>query len=1130
MQVKEERRSHWLDRPLLSSIRIDWETVIFAIIILLVIFTRFYNLESRVMSHDETTHVYFSWKLFKGQGYQHAPLSHGPLQFHLVALSYFLFGDNDFTARIPAAIFSIAAVVFLWNYRRYLGRIGALVAAGLFLISPFMLYYGRYVRNEIFAAFFGLVTLWAILRYLETGTSRYLYYLSAVTALHFAAKETSFIYTAQALLFLGFLFLQRVSTRPWKRKSDRDAFLFFLLAGLILFAIALGVGLISYNAGTLSAAETLTPVDASQGSGLSSTLDSLSPTTLVFGALGVMAFLMAVFYLVRGLGIKAFRQERSFDLIVLLGTLVLPHLSAFPIRWAGWDPLDYSSMDSMLHVAAFLVPMILIALAIGLWWNARLWLQNNAIFYAIFTVLFTTVFTNGAGFFTGLVGSLGYWLEQQGVQRGSQPWYYYLLVQVPVYEYLAALGTLLAGALGLRGLLRRRQEPSRPTADSQEFDADYQMPPAKGRSLALQLFGFWTVTSLLAYSIAGEKMPWLTVHIALPMLLLAGWAFGRLIESVDWAAFRVKRGWLTVLLLVLFLSGLGGTLAALFGRTPPFQGQELDQLQATSRFLLSLIVSLLSGWGLSRLLSTWRGGQILRVGMLAVFAFLALLTARAAAMAAYINYDDPTELLVYAHSASGPKQALERIEEISLRTTDGLGLAVAYDNETTYPYWWYLRNYYNQRYYGATPTRDLQELPVILVGEPNYSRIEPVVGDAYYRFDYHRIWWPNQDYFNLTWERIWNALTDPQMRAALFQIWLNRDYSLYGQITGKDFSLPNWSPAVDMRMYVRKDVVAKLWEYGVGPAVEEVVADPYEGKQIELSPDLVIGTSGAGEGEFNAPHGIALAPDGSFYVADTDNHRIQHFAADGTFLNQWGSYASVDVGEAPGGTFYQPWGLAVGSDGSVYVADTWNHRIQKFTAEGEFLTMWGTFEQGDLPNAFWGPRDIAIDQYGNLLITDTGNKRVAIYDSDGNYLSSFGGAGLSLGQLDEPVGIAINPITSQVYIADTWNQRIQVFEGDSQGDYYPIISWDINGWFGQSLENKPYLAIDGQGNVYATDPELGRVLVFSSTGEFLYYWGADATSSESFGLASALAFDGEDGLWVSDGSKDRLLHFTLPQE
>jgi len=124
----------WLDRSILHTFRLNLEVLIFILILVAAVFTRLFDLESRVMSHDETSHVYFSWLLYRGQGYAHDPVTHGPFQFHIVALSYFLFGDNDLTARLPAALFSIATIAFAWAYRRYLGRAGALLAALLLLI------------------------------------------------------------------------------------------------------------------------------------------------------------------------------------------------------------------------------------------------------------------------------------------------------------------------------------------------------------------------------------------------------------------------------------------------------------------------------------------------------------------------------------------------------------------------------------------------------------------------------------------------------------------------------------------------------------------------------------------------------------------------------------------------------------------------------------------------------------------------------------------------------------------------------------------------------------------------------------------------------------------------------------
>jgi hypothetical protein len=147
----------------------DWASVLFIGILLVTVISRYAMLGERVMSHDETSHVYFSWLLEQGRGYKHDPITHGPLQFHLMALSYFLFGDNDFrlASRMPVAFLT---VVFMWNYRRYLGRVGWLVAAFLLLIS-LMLYYGRYARSEAFVALFAVIGIWAVLRYFDTGAS-----------------------------------------------------------------------------------------------------------------------------------------------------------------------------------------------------------------------------------------------------------------------------------------------------------------------------------------------------------------------------------------------------------------------------------------------------------------------------------------------------------------------------------------------------------------------------------------------------------------------------------------------------------------------------------------------------------------------------------------------------------------------------------------------------------------------------------------------------------------------------------------------------------------------------------------------------------------------------------------------
>ncbi|HVO70817.1 MAG TPA: NHL repeat-containing protein, partial [Aggregatilineaceae bacterium] len=665
-----------------------------------------------------------------------------------------------------------------------------------------------------------------------------------------------------------------------------------------------------------------------------------------------------------------------------------------------------------------------------------------------------------------------------------------------------------------------------------------EFPPERAYTVktpVAALLLYWSLSSLAAYSLAGERMPWLTVHIAGAMILASGWGLGYLIDTTPWKRIAAGKSRLVSLLLIpIILTSLIGVLSSVLGATGPFQGVTVPQLQATATFTVSLVAFILSTFGFVRLLKDWEARSLARLLVLGIFALMAVLTARTAYTASFINYDDATEFLVYAHAAPGPKEALAQMTEISERLTKGKDLVVAYDNETNYPWWWYLRDWPNKKYYGDNPGRDILDAAIITVGDANYSKVEPLVKNNYIMFEYMRLWWPMQDYFNLTWDRVWNAISNPEMRQALFDIWLNRDYTLYAQVTGeKTLTLTNWQPSARFRVYIRKDIMAQMWNYGAAPsAASPVTVDPYQAALLNTLPDMATGSAGTAQGQFNAPRGVAVSPiDGTIYIADSRNNRIVHYSADLTrVLGTWGSFADVlkNPNSAPGGTFSEPWGVAVGPDGSVFVADTFNMRIQKFTADGTFIKMWGYFGQAEKPDAFWGPRGLAFDSKGNLFVTDTGNKRVVVFTADGDPVTSFGTGGAAQGQLDEPVGIDVDK-QGNVYVADTWNQRIQEFAPDATGtNYLPMRMWDVSGWFGQSLDNKPFLALDPDGNVWVTDPEGGRVLEFTADGKYLRGIQAVTTEPGNFTLPAGLTFDAQGRLWVTDGSGNRIMRFTLP--
>lgn len=330
-------KKNFLERPIFQSIPvITGEVFIFALIIAFTLLSRFYDLGTRVMSHDESLHTYFSWLLYKGDGYQHNPMMHGPLQFHLLALSYFLFGVSDFTARIPSVIFNIATIWMLWYWRSYLGKAGALIAGFLLLISPYFLFYGRYVRNEAFSAFAGLLMFFAILRYLHSGEKRYLYWLTISLLINFTSKETAFIYAAQVLLFLAVYFLWQLLNKPWQDKSTRSVFINLVALAIILIGAALGAGLLDKGDAASQLTEPAIPANPLAEGAMAATSSGTFPWFVVLGVFALLSLLAAAYYAIQGLGWEKIRKERSFDLLMLIGTLIIPLLSPLISTAFGW--------------------------------------------------------------------------------------------------------------------------------------------------------------------------------------------------------------------------------------------------------------------------------------------------------------------------------------------------------------------------------------------------------------------------------------------------------------------------------------------------------------------------------------------------------------------------------------------------------------------------------------------------------------------------------------------------------------------------------------------------------------------------------------------------------------------------
>ncbi len=1126
MQVAVERKA-FLDMPLLGLFKIDWERALLVALIAAAILTRLWDLQYRSYNHDESIHTDWSWNLYTGRGYQHNPTYHGPFLYHVTALAFFLFGDNDVTGRLPNALIGIVLVALPYFFRKWLGRRGALATAAMLLISPAVLYYSRFNRHDIYVELFTVLIALSIWKYFDERKEFWLYAAAALLALSFTSMETTFIFTAVFAIFLTshFTFEYLRSRVTW---SNAALGLFAAFFGIPFFALFVVARLVS----------SLRRRDES-----SDWLDLPSfDLALVLGTLSLPLLTPALIYALNLVWPRIFQTE------------FFPN-SAFTDA-NTITTVAQSQPDAAIRVLVLTAAMILIAALFGLWWNARRWIICATLFWPIFIVFFTTVFTNGGGFFTGLLGSLGYWLSQQGVARGGQPSYYYLLVQLPLYEflpYLVGVGAIfwywwryrtwqLVTILGWMlwiilyyVALRPIVATLSPSLSEQlnivfiafliplTFFATYD--PTNPASLFPTFIFVWTVGSLIIFSWAGEKMPWLTIHLTIPLAFVAGWALEKLLDA-DWRALYARGAVWIVLLLPLAL-----ILLAMLAAARPFQGITLEQLSATNAFLVAL--ALLFGLVVPALYFVGRRftrNEFARISVIVAVTLLAALTIHTAWLAAYANPDVAVETIIYAQGSPDVPIAMREIEELSRRlcaqvavgktpsvACDNGTIKVAYDDDSSWPFVWYLRNYRNAQFYGASPSAPF-DAPVVIVGPKNEETVRPFLGNKYLKRQYKLIWWPLEGYKDLTLPRVLDYFTDPQQRADLFTAWFYHKYKE---------SLSQWPYVHNFSFYVRKDVASALWNYAAAAPPQPLAEDEYAKKFVRLDATRAFGAEGKTNGQFAFPRNLAIDAQGNIYVADSDNSRVQKFDANGKFLLAWGT-KSPENAPAPPSTFSQIWGLAVDKSGNVYVADTWNHRIQKFDANGRFLKTWG--ETGDTrgvaridPLKFYGPRAIAIDAQGNLYVTDTGNKRVLKFTPNGDPIAQYGGFGVEDGQFQEPVGIAIDA-QGNIYVADAWNQRIQKF--DANFNY--LMQWPVQAWDNQSVVNKPYLAVNAEGNVFATDPEGHRILKFSSDGKLLAVFGTRGSDLASFNLPTGLAFDAQGNLYVADSANQRISVFSKP--
>lgn len=211
---------------------------------------------------------------------------------------------------------------------------------------------------------------------------------------------------------------------------------------------------------------------------------------------------------------------------------------------------------------------------------------------------------------------------------------------------------------------------------------------------------------------------------------------------------------------------------------------------------------------------------------------------------------------------------------------------------------------------------------------------------------------------------------------------------------------------------------------------------------------IIGGTQGSGDDEFYDPRYVALDAQGNLYVLDQRNFRIKRYKPDGSLDTEWASGGMITESLGNGyNQFNFSWGFEVDASGYVYLSDSHNHRIKRYTPDGALDTSWGGGDgnlgagSGSGLNQFDFPQGLAVDDSGNLYVLDAGNYRIKRYTNEGILDTSWGGGdgiiggteGDEIDQFKQPYDIAVNPQTGDIYVLDTLNNRIVQYtaNGDS---------------------------------------------------------------------------------------------------
>ncbi|GLV57071.1 hypothetical protein KDH_39090 [Dictyobacter sp. S3.2.2.5] len=650
-----------------------WTGIAFWGVVLLGVILRFWGLGDKPLHHDESLHAYFSLILMHNNMenwltcaqtaasscYRYDPLTHGPFQFHIIAFVYKIsqllgapdHGVNTTTVRIAAATLGSALVGLPYFLRDYISKVGAWLACFLLAVSPSMVYYSRFAREDIYMAFFTLLTVVAMARYVRDRKGGWLLLSALAFTLSYATKEATFLTIAVFGSFLGALVvwelgvrlkLRNINTREgrpfWDQFIPTTAAPWFTLGYFAILGIIakLFFGKLKELSTYITANKANTAIADAYVARLKANTVALLPW------LGMLLAVVIAILLIREVRGTITTERRGLARRVerrrqpVLDTIVT-------MPWTHWFFAVVCS-------------------------------------WFVFIVLFSVLFTNlPGGIGDGIWQGLYYWLQQQQVARGGQPWYYYFLL-IPLYEQIGVV-------FGLVGVIRCLVRPTR-----------------------FRLFlVYWFIGNVFIYTWAGEKMPWLTIHMTMPMMLLAAIALEpAVVKVIQVVKERLGRSTQMIDVAEETTTPLTEEAKSPVAFIPPRARKPLAQ-----------------------------GGSVATV----VLALLLLVpTLQNMFQLSFVHYADaPHEMMIYVQTTTDVNTMMDKIAALDKKLYGGQHkIPIGLVEDSTWPFAWYVRDYTNVCFnYPNGCSSTAQNIPVIITSGDQMPSMQYQYRDTYQFHQYH---------------------------------------------------------------------------------------------------------------------------------------------------------------------------------------------------------------------------------------------------------------------------------------------------------------------------------------------------------------------------------------------------------